>query len=160
MFTAERSVGRPSRLFLSQKEAIAKIPLAKTRVSSAAFHRFCWLEAKQLHALVLNCDDSGACGKQDQIHQSRPSRSVQVVSMDHKQNNDQLLVDERSGQISQSPSKYSVGNTEDTHFNPPPPSPWKRVALIVLICFLFYLGFSMRSTLLRDKKHDIVYASR
>ena len=115
---------------------------------------------------MLNCcvSDSGACSKQDQIHQNRPSRAVQVVIMDHKQNNGQLLVDERSGQISQSQSKYSVGNTEepeeDTHFNLPPPSPWKRVALIVLICFLFYLGFSMRSTLLRDKKHDIVYASR
>lgn len=110
------------------------------------------------------CDDSGACSKQDQIHQSRPSRPVQVVNMDHKQDNGQLLVDERSGQISQSPSKHSVGNTEepeeDTHFNPSPPSPWKRAALIVLICFLFYLGFSMRFTLLRDQKYDIVYASR
>jgi len=86
--------------------------------------------------------------------------------MDHKQDNVQSLFDEQSEPVSQSPSKYSIGNTEEPEENihsnppPPPPSPWKRAALIILICFLFYLGFSMRSALLRDKKHDVIYASR
>ena len=160
-----------SRLFsFSQKEVVVKIPLMKSQVASATVHRFCWSGARQQYALLwylnvisllLCCDDSVAWGKQDQIHQSRPDLAV---SMNHKQDNDRLLIDEQSGQSSQSPSKYSVGNTgepeKDTHFSPPPPPPWKRGALIVLICFLFYLGFSMRSTLLSDKKHDIVYVSR
>ncbi|KAL9710046.1 hypothetical protein Ac2012v2_007108 [Leucoagaricus gongylophorus] len=86
--------------------------------------------------------------------------------MDHKQDNVQSLFDEPSEPVSQSPSKCSIGNTEEPEENihsnppPPPPSPWKRAALIILICFLFYLGFSMRSALLRDKKHDVIYASR
>ena len=118
---------------------------------------------------VVFCDISMwflfCCMRQIRPNPSKlPSRPDLVVSMNHKQDNDRLLIDERSGQSSQSPPKYSVGNTgepeKDTHFNPPPPSPWKRAALIVLICFLFYLGFSVRSTLLSDKKHDIVYAFR
>lgn len=49
---------------------------------------------------------------------------------------------------------------DDPRFNPPPPSPWKRVALIVLVVLLFYFGFQMRATLLQDRKPKVIYASR
>lgn len=48
---------------------------------------------------------------------------------------------------------------EDARFNPPPPSPWKRFALVLLIASLFYFGFHMRSAL-QDKKPKVIYASR
>ncbi len=56
------------------------------------------------------------------------------------------------------------GNEEsfvsDPRFNPPPPSPWKRVAVIFLIVLLLFCGFQFRGTLLRDRKSKVVYASR
>ncbi|EKM76849.1 hypothetical protein AGABI1DRAFT_115523 [Agaricus bisporus var. burnettii JB137-S8] len=47
----------------------------------------------------------------------------------------------------------------DERFNPPPPSPWKRLALLLFIVFLFYIAFQMRSSI-PSKKAKVVYASR
>lgn len=46
----------------------------------------------------------------------------------------------------------------DPRFNPPPPSAWKRIALLALIGFLLYLAFSMRTRTAR--KEQVVYANR
>ncbi|KAF8998858.1 hypothetical protein BDQ17DRAFT_1190283, partial [Cyathus striatus] len=43
-------------------------------------------------------------------------------------------------------------------FDQPTPSPWKRVALLLFIGFLFWLTYNIRG--LRNKKPEIVYASR
>ncbi|GJE85637.1 hypothetical protein PsYK624_017160 [Phanerochaete sordida] len=49
---------------------------------------------------------------------------------------------------------------EDPRFNPPTPSVWKRVALVVLVLGLFWVGISMRKQMSQAKNPDVVYASR
>ena len=49
---------------------------------------------------------------------------------------------------------------EDPRFNPPTPSVWKRVALVVLVVFLFWVGISMRKQMSQAKSPEILYASR
>ena len=46
----------------------------------------------------------------------------------------------------------------DPRFNPPPPATWKRVALLILVIVLFWLGFTMRRALMTP--HEVVYADR
>ncbi|EMD37164.1 hypothetical protein CERSUDRAFT_115076 [Gelatoporia subvermispora B] len=46
----------------------------------------------------------------------------------------------------------------DPRFNPPTPSVWKRVALLVLIVVLFYVGIKMRVNI--AKQSQVVYADR
>ncbi|TFK31389.1 hypothetical protein BDQ12DRAFT_660557 [Crucibulum laeve] len=50
--------------------------------------------------------------------------------------------------------------TPDPRFNPPTPSRWSRLALLLFVAFLFYVGFGMRQNLWKAKKPEIVYASR
>jgi hypothetical protein len=82
---------------------------------------------------------------------------------------DQPLLDERIDDADRVPRKSASDASDDeetteevvdVRFHPPPPSPWKRLALIILVCLLFYLGFYMRSALLDGKKSKVVYASR
>ncbi|KAI0636280.1 hypothetical protein C8Q77DRAFT_1102825 [Trametes polyzona] len=47
---------------------------------------------------------------------------------------------------------------EDPRFNPPTPSAWKRVALILFMLFLLYFGFKLRATVAEQPK--VVHASR
>lgn len=50
---------------------------------------------------------------------------------------------------------------EDPRFARPSPSPIKRLALVIFLAFLFWLGFQMRSALLEEKKNaKIIHASR
>jgi len=46
----------------------------------------------------------------------------------------------------------------DPRFNPPTPSVWKRVALVVVVFVLFWLAFSMRAPLQREQR--VVHAQR
>lgn len=169
----QKATGRKSVEDLENEHIHMFTETYRNRVSSATVHGFCWSGREsskavypRLNYLFNQVWTTHNVGKQDQIHQTRPTGRSWLTSMDHKQDNVQSLFDEPSEPVSQSPSKYSIGNTEEPEENihsnppPPPPSPWKRAALIILICFLFYLGFSMRSALLRDKKHDVIYASR
>ncbi|KAF8883495.1 hypothetical protein CPB84DRAFT_1626229, partial [Gymnopilus junonius] len=49
----------------------------------------------------------------------------------------------------------------DPRFARPSPSPLKRLALVIFLAFLFWLGFQMRSGLLERKKDSkVIYASR
>ncbi|KAF8514008.1 hypothetical protein BU17DRAFT_94886 [Hysterangium stoloniferum] len=45
----------------------------------------------------------------------------------------------------------------DIRFNPPPPSPWKRVALLLFVVVLFYFALKMR---LSKEEPQIIYADR
>ncbi|PPQ68550.1 hypothetical protein CVT26_003359 [Gymnopilus dilepis] len=56
----------------------------------------------------------------------------------------------------------SLTNTpEDPRFARTPPSPFKRLALVIFLAFLFWLGFQMRSSLLESKRHPkVIHASR
>ena len=46
----------------------------------------------------------------------------------------------------------------DPRFNPPTPSLWKRVALLIIVCVLFWLGFHLRKPLRMEQ--EIVQAKR
>lgn len=48
----------------------------------------------------------------------------------------------------------------DPRFHQPPPSAFKRVALIAFTVLLFWLALSMRKNLWEVKKQEIVYANR
>ncbi|KAF5344814.1 hypothetical protein D9756_011089 [Leucocoprinus leucothites] len=88
--------------------------------------------------------------------------------MDQKQDDAQSLLGEHSEPDAQmTPQKSHIEasdneeeHQEDTRFNPAPPSPWKRLGLIILVCLLFYFGFTMRTTLLKTNKPEVIYASR
>ncbi|KAF8481460.1 hypothetical protein JB92DRAFT_2800349 [Gautieria morchelliformis] len=58
---------------------------------------------------------------------------------------------------SASPKQLQERFRRDARFNPPPPSTWKRVALVVLVVFLFWLAFRMR---LQQRKPQIIHADR
>lgn len=75
----------------------------------------------------------------DEDTDNRPTDRVVDDAGDGAVNEDTTIVDER--------------------FNPRPPSPWKRLALLLFIGFLFYIAFQMRSSL-SGKKSKVVYASR
>ncbi|KAF8068074.1 hypothetical protein FPV67DRAFT_1581873 [Lyophyllum atratum] len=52
-------------------------------------------------------------------------------------------------------------SSSDPRFNQPPPSPFKRGALIIFTIILFWLALSMRKSLWTEKKSPkIVYATR
>lgn len=60
-----------------------------------------------------------------------------------------------------SPSR-TITNTElqerfarDARFNVPPPSKWKRFALLVFVVFLFWIALRMR-----PKQPQVIYAER
>ena len=49
----------------------------------------------------------------------------------------------------------------DPRFNPPPPAAWKRVALVLGVLFLFWLGFTMRRALLTPLyPPEVIHADR
>ncbi|KAL6301506.1 hypothetical protein BKA93DRAFT_818936 [Sparassis latifolia] len=47
--------------------------------------------------------------------------------------------------------------SRDPRFNPPTPSVWKRVALLIFVVVLFWLAFSMRA---QHRKPAVVHAQR
>ncbi|KAH9847840.1 hypothetical protein C2E23DRAFT_740956 [Lenzites betulinus] len=47
---------------------------------------------------------------------------------------------------------------EDPRFNPPTPSAWKRVALILFLLFLMYFGIKLRASVAETPK--VIHASR
>jgi len=47
----------------------------------------------------------------------------------------------------------------DRRFNPPTPSPWKRVALVLFLCFLFWLSYRI-PRLIPPQEPEVVYADR
>ncbi|CAA7268590.1 unnamed protein product [Cyclocybe aegerita] len=50
---------------------------------------------------------------------------------------------------------------EDSRFVQPTPSPFKRLALVLFMAFLFWVGFQLRAGLLEAKKKPkVIYASR
>jgi len=49
---------------------------------------------------------------------------------------------------------------QDPRFHQPSPSPFKRAALIVVTLLLFWLALSMRTSLLKAKKAQVIYAPR
>ncbi|KAF8590820.1 hypothetical protein K439DRAFT_1166549 [Ramaria rubella] len=55
-----------------------------------------------------------------------------------------------------SPAQLHDRFRSDERFNPPPPSTWKRVALVFLVVFLFWLAIRMRP----ERQPDIIYADR
>ncbi|TCD63947.1 hypothetical protein EIP91_004757 [Steccherinum ochraceum] len=48
----------------------------------------------------------------------------------------------------------------DPRFNPPAPSLWKRVALLITIVALFYIALKMRIGLLQQPEPPVVHAQR
>ncbi|OCH84560.1 hypothetical protein OBBRIDRAFT_395844 [Obba rivulosa] len=46
----------------------------------------------------------------------------------------------------------------DPRFNPPTPSPWKRIALLAFVVALFYVALKLRVNL--AKQTQVVYADR
>jgi hypothetical protein len=79
-----------------------------------------------------------------------------------KSQDDQPLLEEQSDHDDQEETAEKIAASavdSDPRFNPPPPSPWKRLALILLIGVLFYFGFQMRAGL-QNKKLNVIYASR
>ena len=48
----------------------------------------------------------------------------------------------------------------DPRFNPPPPSAWKRVALLITIVVLFYVALRMRMALIRPNEPQVIHANR
>lgn len=46
----------------------------------------------------------------------------------------------------------------DPRFNPPPPSPWKRVALLLMLAVLLWFAFRMRKPIMKEV--EIVHARR
>ncbi|KAI6006896.1 hypothetical protein EDD15DRAFT_2153532 [Pisolithus albus] len=79
-------------------------------------------------------------------------------SDDDNDNNDDGGDDTRP-QATSGPSQSTPRRLTDPRFNPPPPPIWKRVALIALIIFLFWLSYSLRRTK-KNAQQDIIYASR
>ncbi|CAL1715850.1 unnamed protein product [Somion occarium] len=50
---------------------------------------------------------------------------------------------------------------EDPRFNPPTPSFWKRIALVITVFFLFWVAYSIRTPLYaRPPKETVVHANR
>ncbi|KAI6142748.1 hypothetical protein BKA82DRAFT_4190327 [Pisolithus tinctorius] len=58
----------------------------------------------------------------------------------------------------QSTSRPSPRRVTDPRFNPPPPSAWKRIALIAFVVFLFWLSYSLSSK--KNTQPKVIYASR
>ncbi|KAJ3503082.1 hypothetical protein NLJ89_g8594 [Agrocybe chaxingu] len=55
----------------------------------------------------------------------------------------------------------SPGPEEDPRFSQPTPSPFKRLALVLFMALLFWVGFQLRSGLLEAKKKPkIIHATR
>lgn len=48
----------------------------------------------------------------------------------------------------------------DPRFNPPTPSAWKRVALILFLLFVFWFGFKLRTSVSPAAAPKVVHASR
>lgn len=48
----------------------------------------------------------------------------------------------------------------DPRFHVPTPAPWKRVALLLFLAFLFYLAFSIRKVVQEPVKPKVVHAQR
>jgi len=58
-------------------------------------------------------------------------------------------------------SQSSRARPEDeTRFDPPPPSPYKRLGLVLFLVFLFWAGFKLRNALLLPKEPKIIHATR
>ncbi|KAH8094528.1 hypothetical protein BXZ70DRAFT_362498 [Cristinia sonorae] len=49
---------------------------------------------------------------------------------------------------------------KDPRFNPPTPSYWKRVALIIVVILLFYVALKMRVALAKSRPPQVIYANR
>ncbi|KAI9001461.1 hypothetical protein BD414DRAFT_34824 [Trametes punicea] len=49
---------------------------------------------------------------------------------------------------------------EDPRFNPPTPSAWKRVALILFMFALLWIGFKLRTSLVAAQEPKVIHASR
>lgn len=49
---------------------------------------------------------------------------------------------------------------QDPRFNPPIPSWWKRALLILFIIVMFWLSFSLRASMHRGARSDVVHAHR
>lgn len=49
---------------------------------------------------------------------------------------------------------------QDPRFNPPTPSWWKRALLILFIIFMFWLYFSMRASMHRGAKSQVIHSHR
>ncbi|PIL32353.1 hypothetical protein GSI_05599 [Ganoderma sinense ZZ0214-1] len=51
---------------------------------------------------------------------------------------------------------------QDPRFNPPTPSPWKRIALIVFLISLLYLGLKLRLNAIQklETEPSVVHANR
>ena len=51
---------------------------------------------------------------------------------------------------------------QDPRFNPPTPSPWKRIALLLLLVFLLYLGIKLRVNAIQQHEPEptVVHANR
>lgn len=48
----------------------------------------------------------------------------------------------------------------DPRFNPPPPSPWKRAALILFVVFLLWFAYTLRKPLMAPFEPKVVHARR
>ncbi|KAH8990489.1 hypothetical protein EDB92DRAFT_1775181, partial [Lactarius akahatsu] len=49
---------------------------------------------------------------------------------------------------------------QDPRFNPPIPSWWKRALLILFIIVMFWLSFSLRASMHRGARSDVVHCSQ
>ena len=68
------------------------------------------------------------------------------------------LISEEEKSASSQPSR--VRPVADARFNPPPPSPYKRIGLVLFLAFLFWAGFKLRTALVLSKHPKIIHASR
>ncbi|KAI9056771.1 hypothetical protein FKP32DRAFT_1638628 [Trametes sanguinea] len=49
---------------------------------------------------------------------------------------------------------------EDPRFNPPTPSAWKRVALILFMLACLWIGFKLRTSIVEEQQPKVIHASR
>ncbi|CDO75128.1 hypothetical protein BN946_scf185010.g53 [Trametes cinnabarina] len=49
---------------------------------------------------------------------------------------------------------------EDPRFNPPTPSAWKRVALILFMIACLWIGFKLRTAVVETQQPKVIHASR
>jgi hypothetical protein len=67
-----------------------------------------------------------------------------------------------NGERSDSPTHLNRLRLRDPRFNPPPPSLYKRLALLVFVAVLFYVAIGMRKAMYgrSDENKNVVYAKR
>ncbi|KAI0049856.1 hypothetical protein FA95DRAFT_1488372 [Auriscalpium vulgare] len=68
--------------------------------------------------------------------------------------------EERPPRPRRGPTPEELQLAQDPRFNPPTPSAWKRVGLIVFIVVMFWLSFQLRTTPSTHKEPEVVHADR